>query len=664
MEEKQTKKRAWVKNAIIIFLAVMLLLVLFSNTINNWSLPEVKGQYAGYGNISTSVRGTGNVEANMSYTIQLDRTRQIKSVLIRAGDTVEAGQEIFTLEEEEETEGSALKEALDELETMKYNYQVKLVNEMPDDYVQSYNNIARMKEDLTKMQSELGKAASYEADYKIAKADTARAQDQVDAIQDSMTEINEAMAEIDVGEGDVDPMFTAALKAAQQAQKDAEDYVEQCTRSLADLEAQTPYSEETLTEQLEAARRELEDMKLQLRYDSEDYERMKEDEETSEEALIEQERKMERETISIGYKEEEIKDLEQKLAAAQGMSAAVSDARARLENAKLMAEQKAADTERAQEALDQEKERIQEAADQQTKALISNYKQQLAALKDQLKAANSALKDAQDAEQEALEKVNTQVTEEAIKQKQRDIQDAELALSKEQEQAGVTNKLKAMELERDLDAIHDKEAEIEKLRGTGGSSVVTTKYAGTVTSVSVVAGDTVAPGDVLAGIDVEAKGYTLTVPVTAEQARQLHVGDRASAVNYWWGSLDIILTAVKTDRNSQTGGRLAEFTVTGDITEGQSLTVSVGERQTGYDVVVPKSAVHEDTNGNYIYVAKARSTPLGNRYIATRVDVTVIAQDNYNCAVDGGSEFGYEYVITTASKPVTAGTQVRLVDDV
>ena len=41
MNEKVLKKRAWIKNAIIIFLAVMLLLTFFSNTILNYSLPEV-----------------------------------------------------------------------------------------------------------------------------------------------------------------------------------------------------------------------------------------------------------------------------------------------------------------------------------------------------------------------------------------------------------------------------------------------------------------------------------------------------------------------------------------------------------------------------------------------------------------------------------------------
>ena len=42
---KKRGRRDWVKNAIIIFLAVLLVLTFFSNTIMNYSLPEVAAQY-------------------------------------------------------------------------------------------------------------------------------------------------------------------------------------------------------------------------------------------------------------------------------------------------------------------------------------------------------------------------------------------------------------------------------------------------------------------------------------------------------------------------------------------------------------------------------------------------------------------------------------------
>ena len=53
MNEKDTRKRReWVKNAAIVFLAVMLALTFFSNTIMNYSLPEVATQYVQRGSFT------------------------------------------------------------------------------------------------------------------------------------------------------------------------------------------------------------------------------------------------------------------------------------------------------------------------------------------------------------------------------------------------------------------------------------------------------------------------------------------------------------------------------------------------------------------------------------------------------------------------------------
>jgi multidrug efflux pump subunit AcrA (membrane-fusion protein) len=82
----KTMNRAWVKNAAIIFLAALLALTFFSNTILNRSLPEVSGQQAYGGEISTAVRVTGNVAANETWAVNIDASRQIKKILVRVGD--------------------------------------------------------------------------------------------------------------------------------------------------------------------------------------------------------------------------------------------------------------------------------------------------------------------------------------------------------------------------------------------------------------------------------------------------------------------------------------------------------------------------------------------------------------------------------------------------
>jgi len=97
---KEARSRGWVKNVAIVFLAVLAVLTFFSNTILNRSLPEVSGVNAYGGEISTAVRITGTVESSDAYYLSLagNTPRQIKSILVKAGDEVEAGQVLFELE--------------------------------------------------------------------------------------------------------------------------------------------------------------------------------------------------------------------------------------------------------------------------------------------------------------------------------------------------------------------------------------------------------------------------------------------------------------------------------------------------------------------------------------------------------------------------------------
>lgn len=55
--EKEKKRREWIKNALIIFLVVMLVLTFCSNTIMNMYLPEVSTEAVSSGRLKESIRG-------------------------------------------------------------------------------------------------------------------------------------------------------------------------------------------------------------------------------------------------------------------------------------------------------------------------------------------------------------------------------------------------------------------------------------------------------------------------------------------------------------------------------------------------------------------------------------------------------------------------------
>ncbi len=97
MTEQKVKNRGWVKNVAIIFLAVMLVLTFFSNTIMNASLPEAAVQYVQSGAITTQIRGTGTIEAKETYEVKTTTSRKIQSVLVTRGQEVKVGDVLVLL---------------------------------------------------------------------------------------------------------------------------------------------------------------------------------------------------------------------------------------------------------------------------------------------------------------------------------------------------------------------------------------------------------------------------------------------------------------------------------------------------------------------------------------------------------------------------------------
>ncbi|MDE6608074.1 MAG: HlyD family efflux transporter periplasmic adaptor subunit, partial [Lachnospiraceae bacterium] len=219
------------------------------------------------------------------------------------------------------------------------------------------------------------------------------------------------------------------------------------------------------------------------------------------------------------------------------------------------------------------------------------------------------------------------------------------------------------EIARAREKVNEKKQEIAKLEEEQNNPVVTAPVSGKITSLSYVAGETTRPGENAAVIQVAGKGFSLSFSVTNEQAKKVSAGDVAELQNSWYyNDVQATVSAIKPDTTNPSQNKLLVFDVTGeDVTAGQSLSLSVGQKSANYDLIVPNSAIREDNNGKFILIVESKSSPLGNRYFATRVDVEVLASDDTQTAISGAL-YGYEYVITTATKPVEAGKQVRLTD--
>ena len=297
-------------------------------------------------------------------------------------------------------------------------------------------------------------------------------------------------------------------------------------------------------------------------------------------------------------------------------------------------------------------------------AFINNNPDKVKAYDEKVKAladANKALADKQNSKENSTNSLTVQTQNWQTELDKRNIQLKAAQDTKEQLLKDISTELN---LDYQLDSLQKQRDDIAKLQENAVGASIEAPISGTITSVTVKAGDEAQPDTALVTMQPEGKGFTMSFSVTNDQAKRLSVGDKADLVNSWrYRDMDITLASIKPDTTDPGQKKLLTFDITGDeVTPGQSLNVSVGQKSANYDLIVPNSAIREDSNGKFILIVESKSSPLGNRYVATRVDVEVLASDDTQSAVSGAL-YGYEFVITTSTQPVEAGKLVRLANN-
>ncbi|MBQ3789856.1 MAG: HlyD family efflux transporter periplasmic adaptor subunit [Lachnospiraceae bacterium] len=216
--------------------------------------------------------------------------------------------------------------------------------------------------------------------------------------------------------------------------------------------------------------------------------------------------------------------------------------------------------------------------------------------------------------------------------------------------------------EQKLQIQHARE-KVEKLIAESVGTTVDSPVEGIVTSVGYTAGETTNADTPAAVIQVAGKDMIMSFSVTNAQARKVHIGDAAEPQNAWYYSeFSATLSAIKNDPNDPSGKKLLEFKIASpEVQAGQQVSIQIGQASASYDLTVPNSAIRQDNNGKYVLIVQSKSSPLGNRYVASRVDVEVQESDDTNTAITAALQ-GYEYVITTSSEPIKPGQFVRLAE--
>lgn len=244
--------------------------------------------------------------------------------------------------------------------------------------------------------------------------------------------------------------------------------------------------------------------------------------------------------------------------------------------------------------------------------------------------------------------------------------DADLTEAKEKQEKVVTSIASELELKGIRDEIFLAQQKVARLEKDNIGATITSPVDGRVTSLSYTSGETTSADSPVAIIQIDGKKLTVSFSVKKEQAQKLKVGDEAQPQNYWEYGDDFkaVLRQITADSSDPQNSRLLKFEVDSDaVNAGDSVQLQIAESVKNYDLVVPNSAIRSDGNGTFVLIVQIRQSPLGNRYIASRESVKVLAKDDTNSAISGSFN-PYVYVITTSSSMITSGSQVRLADEV
>ncbi len=738
MSNDSASRRAWIKNAAIIFLVILLLLTFFSNTILNYSLPEVSAQYTSSGTLSTAIKASGTVKANASYNVVYEadaadsadgvaQTRKVVSVFVKEGQTVEKDAPILELK------GGAseqLKSAQDEYDKLKREYDLGILGDNVSNITSdktisdAQKALENAKDELAKLQKNYNDLLSGVDTTTILQIQIASLEDTIESLTEQQTYISDKINEVNaiiseakaLIEKDVLSNQTVAEKLAA-----AEEAYNSISSEYDTLKKETDFYKERLdeikkvsgdvteanklTQQLKTLRNSLSDLEKEItRYNIDTQEELKklkaaipneieipidsadetetdsnnqngynEAKEAYEKALKDYTRKMQDYAAQVKSLEDQIEELEAKLnvigmpevddifdyTVDYDLASAQKDydeASAKLTEL----ETKYTDAKTKYESLI--KQNSAEDTVNEYSLILETYKNEESSLKDTIKQKNKELESLKKQLSDSTTDLTPEALADKIKEQKNSVDSLEAALKITQateNQTTTTNKLTREDQKKQLEELA---AKIETYKNAPENTQVTAPIAGKITAINFTAGESVTSGNTVASIEIADKGYIVEISMAADQARKIQVGTPCSVVNSWWYSnIEASVTGMRSDPSSQGKNRIITITVSGDVSEGQTLNFSIGDKSQSYDSVLPNSAIREDNDGKFVLVVESKKTPLNMRYTAKRVDIEVLASDDTQSAVSG--LYGSEFVITNSTVPIADKQQVRLAEN-
>lgn len=592
------RKREIIKTILIVFLIVMLVLTFCSNTIMNKSLAEITTESATSGKLTERIRGSGLVESNQSYDVKINGNKIIDTIMIKTGQEVKKGDVLFTVGTEDSEE---LETAQASLIALELEYQKALLT-TPEDYTAENQAISNAREDLN--------AAIAKRNNAIANSDSA---------QQSLYDYNSNKNELTRKTKIFDKLQSTIIAI------DSNDYASASVEYIGNLI---------------------------FLYDA--YSKAEEDYNTAyalyTQMLTGKPSENPSESPTENYTDTTPDTDNGSQDSTQEPTTTPTPDNDTLEALKADADAKRAVRDTALEEYNNNKAEIR-----------NDLMNQLYSIESDINSLNEQIAN-YESSQGSDSAMSIEQYDEDIRVKQNALEELIVNLNKTKNENDLQNKTNTLEIEAKKKEIDNLNKKIEKIKQENSITEIKSEYSGIVSSISAKIGEETVPDVPVAVIDIAEEGYTVELTVEAEKTKKIKKGIEAEVVNNWNGDITAVLTDIKNDTKANSKNKILKFSVTGDVSTGTMIDLSIPCGSGSYDTIVPKSAVYKDSKGSFVLIVNSKSSPLGNRYYAKRVDVEVLASDEISSAVQGAISSG-DYVITTASKPIKPNEQVRMKDN-
>lgn len=677
MENSNIKYRSKSLKLLAIFMVLMILLTILSNAANSLTVAQVNVTKAKRGALIYNISSNGNLEVNEKVKVKSEEGFFVKDILVEKGDYVKKGDTLLTLDNQPIKDNLFSKKI--ELQKLELELQKSNINSNSSIYTkQTELELAKELPQTIEQQTEL-KLKRVNEDLELAIQDLELAKNKLFTAKqkDEKQQLENAQLNIDKANEDLENIKYEKQQALQQKQfavDDAKLELEEVIKNKIAL------ADKEYTKALQAYKDTETTWNNKINQNGNDsnlaYNNLTQAQQNYEEALqngdeeamqLYQQRIQEYQSDYDTKYNKIFENNTEKEKALKEAQKAINDAKTEkdvnAENEKIKAE---ANLKRAEDIYD---------------ITQKDYDRKILKAEESLKKAEEELQKIQNGELDDTAILNAQqnveIAEQAIKQKQREIED--IYIQKEQSLLDANKSIETKEFELEqlqkgleqqsekdnidrnslLIDISVKQKEIEQLNQLLTNDTIVSPIDGVVDEVNISIGKQTTKEPIMIISETES-GYILKFKFDKESAEFVQVGDIAQIKLLGeTKSIDCTVSSI-TDCSGEDSGKI-EITVVlpeGKGEAGMSASVEINKQTERYDTIVPISSVRESASeGKYVLIIEEQNSILGNQLIVQKYAITELDRDNSNVAIGG---IGNNQIVINSNKPIVAGDRVRL----